>query len=103
MCCAESISETSVIAAPADPPKITNADITKWMTDLSNWGRWGKTDQIGTLNLITPEKRKAAMKLARDGVSVSLAHTLDKEQFPDNPRPLVQRLRRGARSRLAQR
>jgi len=79
-------------AAVADPPKTTAADITKWMTELSNWGRWGKTDQIGTLNLITPEKRKAAMKLARDGVSVSLAHTLDKEQFPDNPRPLGQQM-----------
>ena len=32
---------------------------TKWMTELSNWGRWGKDDQIGTLNLITPDKRKA--------------------------------------------
>ena len=78
--------------SPADPQKTTNADITKWMTELSNWGRWGRTDQIGTLNLITPEKRKAAMKLARDGVSVSLAHTLDKEQFPDNPRPLGQQM-----------
>lgn len=80
------------VAAAADPPKTTKNDITKWMTELSNWGRWGKTDQIGTLNLITPEKRKAAMKLARDGVSVSLAHTLDKEQFPDNPRPLGQQM-----------
>jgi kynurenine formamidase len=77
--------------SPADP--VTTKDqVNKWMTELSNWGRWGKTDQIGTLNLITPEKRKAAMKLARDGVSVSLAHTLDKEQFPDNPRPLVQQM-----------
>ena len=81
-----------IAARPADPPKTTAADITKWMTELSNWGRWGKSDQIGTLNLITPEKRKAAMKLARDGMSVSLAHTIDKEQFPDNPRPFGQQM-----------
>ena len=62
------------------------------MTELSNWGRWGKDDQLGTFNLITPAKRKAALKLARDGVAVSLAHTLDKEQFPDNPRPLGQQM-----------
>jgi len=62
------------------------------MTELSNWGRWGKDDQIGTLNLITAEKRKQALRLASDGVSVSLAHTLDKEQFPDNPRPLGQQM-----------
>ena len=81
-----------IAARPADPPKTTAADITKWMTELSNWGRWGKSDQIGTLNLITPEKRKAAMKLVRDGMSVSLAHTIDKEQFPDNPRPFGQQM-----------
>jgi hypothetical protein len=32
-------------------------------------GRWGK--KLGTLNLITLEKRKAAAALVRDGVSVS--------------------------------
>ena len=37
------------VAAPADP--VTTKDqVDKWMTELSNWGRWGKTDQIGTLN-----------------------------------------------------
>ncbi len=89
---AEARSAKAGRAAVTDSPKTTNAEVTKWMTDLSNWGRWGKSDQIGTLNLITPEKRKAAMKLARDGVSVSLAHTLDKEPFPDNPRPLGQQM-----------
>jgi kynurenine formamidase len=79
-------------AASADAPKITKADVDRWMTELSNWGRWGKTDQIGTLNLITAEKRKQALKLARDGVSVSLAHTLEKEQLPDNPRPIGQQM-----------
>ena len=68
----------------AEPPRVTNDDITRWMTELSNWGRWGKDDQIGTLNLITADKRKQALRLARDGVAVSLAHTLDKEQFPDH-------------------
>jgi kynurenine formamidase len=78
--------------SPADPPKTTNADVAKWMKELSNWGRWGAKDQIGTLNLITPEKRKAAMKLAKDGVSVSLAHMIDKDQAPDSPRPLGQQM-----------
>jgi hypothetical protein len=27
-----------------------------WMSELSNWGRWGADDQRGTLNLITPRK-----------------------------------------------
>ena len=30
------------------------------MDSLSNWGRWGPEDELGTLNLITPEKRAQA-------------------------------------------
>src|SRR5713101_4514140 len=76
----------------SEPPRVSRADVDRWMTELSNWGRWGKTDQIGTLNLVTAEKRKQALTLARDGVSVSLAHTLEKEQLPDNPRPIGQQM-----------
>src|SRR5438093_7492667 len=72
------LAGATVIAQQGGPPKTTAADITRWMTELSNWGRWGKDDQRGTLNLITPEKRRQALALVRDGVSVSLAHTLDK-------------------------
>ena len=75
-----------------DPPAVTKDQVNRWMTELSNWGRWGKTDQIGTLDLITADKRKQALKLVRDGISVSLAHTVDKEKAPDNPRPLGQQM-----------
>src|SRR3569833_2848775 len=34
---------------------------------LKNWGRWGKDDQIGTLNHITPEDIVNAAKLIRTG------------------------------------
>ncbi|HKT81567.1 MAG TPA: cyclase family protein [Vicinamibacterales bacterium] len=79
-------------AAAASGPAVTVEQVDKWMTDLSNWGRWGKDDGIGTLNLITPAKRKDALKLVRDGISISLAHTIDKDQAPDNPRPLGQQM-----------
>jgi kynurenine formamidase len=78
--------------AQSSPPRITHEQVDHWMKELSNWGRWGKDDQRGTLNLITPEKRRQAIQLVRDGVSVSLAHTLEKEKFPDNPRPLEQKM-----------
>lgn len=70
--------------------EVTRDQVDRWMTDLSNWGRWGKDDQKGTLNLITPEKRKEALKLVRSGISVSLAHTIEKDPAPDSPRPLGQ-------------
>jgi len=43
------------------------------MTKYSNWGRWGKEDERGTLNLITPAKRIEAAKLVRTGMVVSMA------------------------------
>src|SRR5688572_33487392 len=57
--------------------RVTAAQYERWKTELSNWGRWGKDDQIGTLNLITPAKRRQAAALVRDGVSVSLAGDAD--------------------------
>jgi kynurenine formamidase len=34
---------------------------------LSNWGRWGKDDEIGTLNFVTPEHVVEAGRLIRKG------------------------------------
>lgn len=59
------------------PRNLTKADIDRWMTELSNWGRWGKDDQAGTINLITPQKRKQAAALVKDGVSVSMSLDAD--------------------------
>ena len=55
-------------------PKLTKSDIEGMMKSLSNWGRWGAEDELGTLNLITPDKRKEAAALVTEGVTVSLAH-----------------------------
>src|SRR5947207_7911938 len=59
------------------PRNLTRADIDRWMTELSNWGRWGKDDQAGTINLITAAKRKQAAALVKDGVSVSMSLDAD--------------------------
>jgi kynurenine formamidase len=61
----------------------TPADYLRWRTELRNWGRWGPNDQKGTANLITPQKVQAALRLARDGVVVSLAHAVPQEQAAD--------------------
>jgi len=68
----------------ADAPRATGADVDRWMKELSNWGRWGKDDQKGTINLITPAVRKRAAALVRAGISVSLARTDSIEDAPDN-------------------
>jgi kynurenine formamidase len=69
--------------------KMTKADVDRWMTELSNWGRWGKEDQLGTLNLITPAKRKEAAAMVKEGYPVSLAHPVLKEKAADNFSPFV--------------
>src|SRR6476660_3269090 len=51
---------------------VTKAEAERWNTELSNWGRWGKDDQLGALNLVTPQKRQQAMALAKTGTVVSL-------------------------------
>jgi len=80
-----------VAAQNADnPPELTVHVIDQWMTEISNWGRWGEDDELGTLNLITPEKRKQAAALVKDGVSVSLALDLNKEVGINNPTPFEQ-------------
>ena len=67
--------------------KLTKTDIDRWMTELSNWGRWGKDDQLGAMNLITPDKRKQAAALVKEGVPVSLARETNDEREADNPDP----------------
>jgi kynurenine formamidase len=46
-------------------------------TRLSNWGRWGAADQIGTANLVTPEAIVRAARLVRRGAVFSCALPLD--------------------------
>jgi kynurenine formamidase len=43
---------------------------------LSNWGRWGPDDELGTLNLVTPARVAAAAALARTGRVFDLGYTL---------------------------
>jgi kynurenine formamidase len=54
-------------------PAVTKPDVDRWMKELSNWGRWGKDDQLGAMNLVTDAKRQQAVALAKTGTVVSLA------------------------------
>src|SRR4029077_10224936 len=76
-------------ALPAPGPNLGIDVFDRMMTELSNWGRWGKDDQKGAVNLITPAKRKQALAVVKDGVSVSMARTTEMEPAIDNPTPVV--------------
>ncbi|HEY1635422.1 MAG TPA: cyclase family protein [Acidimicrobiales bacterium] len=47
---------------------------------VNNWGRWGPDDEVGTINLITPEVRTRAVACARTGRSFSLALPLSESE-----------------------
>ena len=66
---------------------IAQSEYERWQTALSNWGRWGKDDELGTLNLISPAKRKQAAALVKDGFPVSLARDVNATKEVDNPCP----------------
>jgi kynurenine formamidase len=92
---------TALDAQDGDSRTVTAEQYARWKTELSNWGRWGATDEIGALNLITPEKRRQAAGLVRDGVSVSLASDADTVQAVDNPQPYEVTMQSIASDRIA--
>jgi kynurenine formamidase len=75
------------VSAQQSQRKMTKADVDRLMNELSNWGRWGKEDQLGAVNLINAAKRKQAIALVKEGFSVSLARDTEKERADDNPNP----------------
>lgn len=59
---------------------------------VSNWGRWGEDDELGTLNHITPAQVVAASRLVASGRVVSLSHDLDTRWSEKNYNPAVHRM-----------
>src|SRR2546423_8973423 len=46
---------------------------------VSNWGRWGPDDELGTLNLITPDVVRRGVAAAKTGKTFSLALPLSED------------------------
>lgn len=71
---------------PAAP---TKARLDAIFEQVKNWGRWGKDDQAGALNLITQDVRRRAVASVRHGRSVSCAYELAVQPAIDNPHPAL--------------
>ncbi len=56
--------------------KVNRAAIYEAAEKLSNWGRWGADDQIGTLNNVSPEDVVNAGKLIKKGKAFALGLSL---------------------------
>jgi kynurenine formamidase len=59
---------------------------------VSNWGRWGEADELGTLNFIGAEQRVVAAGLVKEGLSVSMALELNKQADDLNTNPFEHEL-----------
>ena len=74
------ITATAVSAQLAtraiSPPPMATAEFDALFERVSNWGRWGRDDQLGALNLIGPAVRRAASWLVRDGTAISLSRLI---------------------------
>jgi kynurenine formamidase len=57
------------------------AEFHELASKVNNWGRWGVDDELGTLNLLTPDVVRRAAQLVRRGKVFSLALPLG----PDGP------------------
>ena len=72
------------------PPTIpSEEEVLGYFESCSNWGRWGDDDERGAVNHITPETRKRAAALVREGLTVSCGRPLSKVMEPDVTNPLV--------------
>jgi kynurenine formamidase len=75
----------------------TKEEVLAYLKEDRNWGRWGDDDQVGAVNMVTPEKRLAAAQLVKTGQAVSLSREFPKTPSPINPTPAQHFMRRAAR------
>jgi kynurenine formamidase len=68
---------------------LTDAELEAMFRRCSNAGRWGRDDELGTLNYITPQKRVAAAALVKGGEVVSVGRDLSTRQSKTNGQPVV--------------
>lgn len=66
----------AIVAAGHDPAKPEEA-VAAVAVRVSNWGRWGSDDVLGTLNLLTPAKRVEGAACVRRGAAFSLSQSFD--------------------------
>ena len=62
----------------------TEEDVLNYASTITNWGRWGDEDELGTVNHIGPEQIKYASTLVREGITISCSRPISMESAPDS-------------------
>src|ERR1700733_11543141 len=71
------------------------ADMRRVFDAVSNWGRWGKEDERGTLNLLTPQRVVSGLKHVITGQQVSCSRNFPVHPGPENPYPALHHMING--------
>ena len=97
--CAAMLSTGPRAQEPEAPAPLVSAEqFERWLTELSNWGRFGPDDELGMANLITPAKRAEAAALVTEGHTVSLASNAQNYRTADVPCPVEWSMSRATRT-----
>jgi kynurenine formamidase len=65
-------------------------EVERYLYERRNWGRWGDDDQVGAINLITPQKLLSALSIPNSGRVVTLSRPIPTIPGPGNPNPAQQ-------------
>jgi kynurenine formamidase len=67
----------------------TKEEVLAYLAEDRNWGRWGADDEVGAVNMVTPEKRAAAARLVKSGLALSLSREFPTTPAPNNLTPAI--------------
>jgi kynurenine formamidase len=90
--CAIAMVTMFTLHAQSVPAPRTLAEFDALFMQISNWGRWGKNDQLGAASLVDDAKRKQAASLVKLGLAMSIAHNVITEEAPDNQGPFTHKI-----------
>lgn len=77
------------LAAAQGARPMARAEFDALLKAVDNAGRWGDQDERGTLNLITPDVRRAAVAEVRTGTTVTLAREMVHGEPPGGLGPIA--------------
>ena len=78
---------TGGVPVPVNIP--SEEEVLGYFESLSNWGKWGDEDQLGTLNLLSQESTRRGFSTVSEHVAVSCARTVSYEPTLDAPKPAL--------------
>jgi len=72
-----------------DSLEVDQEDFNRIFELVSNWGKFGSSLEIGTLNFLSTAEVLSAVRLIQEGRVISVSAPLDGSAGPDNPKPML--------------